>query len=83
MIERLDLCRWLYNYFLGMIKSCRKQPAKSLLKQMIPVLCRHKKDLAKVHSKTRQAVLDQLYHNLSVLSLLKTSGKKVDAVVSG
>jgi putative transposase len=49
MLEHLELCRWLYNYFLGIIKCCIKVPNRRLLQEMIPALCRHKPELEKLH----------------------------------
>ncbi len=61
MLDVLDQCRWLYNYFLGTVKCCREVPKRTLLQEMIPALCRYKPELEDVHSKTRQYVIAQLY----------------------
>lgn len=77
MLEYLELCRWLYNYFLGIVKYCVKVPNRNLLQEMIPALCRHKPELEELHSKTRQYILYQLYSNIRALSKLKKKGRKV------
>ncbi len=73
----LELCRWLYNYFLGIVRCSVKVPNRILLQEMIPALCRYKPELEKLHSKTRQYVLYQLYSNLRALSQMKKKGRKV------
>ena len=77
MSAYLELCRWLYNYFLGIVKCCVKVPNRKLLQEMIPALCRHKLELEQLHSKTRQYILYQLYSNIRALSELKKKGRKV------
>lgn len=80
LLEVLELCRWLYNYFLGIIKCCTKVPSRTLLQEMIPGLCKKHPKLSRVHSKTRQYVLYQLYSNLKSLSGLKRNGRRVGSL---
>ncbi len=80
MLLVLELCRWLYNFFLGMIRCCVKVPKKTWLQEMLPALCRKHPKLNMVHSKTRQYVLYQLYSNLKALSKLKKNGRKVGSL---
>jgi len=77
MLEVLDSCRGLYNYFLGEWKKSDKVPPKYDLQAHIPSLVKKNPALENVHSKTRQYVLWQLYSNLKGLKGLKAKGRKV------
>jgi len=77
MLETLESCRWLYNYFLGEWKKSKKVPPKYDLQAQIPSLVEKHPALKNVYSKTRQYILWQLYSNLRRLSGLKQKGRKV------
>jgi len=77
MLEVLDSCRKLYNYFLRKWKESDKVPPKYDLQAQIPYLVRQWPELENSHSKTRQYVLWQLYSNLRGLRGLKAKGRKV------
>ena len=76
MLSVLEECRWLYNFFLGIVKCCIKMPDSELLQEMIPALCRYRQRLESVHSKTRQYVLYQLYANIRGLAAKKRRGER-------
>ena len=80
MVEVLDSCRGLYNYFLGEWRKSDKVPSKYDLQAQIPSLVKKNPALENVHSKTRQYVLWQLYSNLKGLRGLKTKGRKVGSL---
>ena len=75
LLEALDLCRWLYNYFLAQWKD--KVPSRYELQAQLPKLKKEKTELDKVYSKVLQMVLHQLYSNLKALSEAKKKGRKV------
>lgn len=77
LLETLDLCRLIYNYFLSQWNGKDKIPSRLELQAQLPKLKREKLELNKVHSKVLQMVLYQLYSNLEALSQLKKNGKKV------
>ena len=76
----LEQCRWSYNFYLGLVKTCIRVPDKHLLQELIPALCRRRPELQLVHSKTRQYVLHQLFYNLSVLASKRRNGRKVGSL---
>ena len=77
LLETLDSCRCLYNYFLGEWEGKDKIPSRYELQAKLPRLANENPQYANIHSKTRQYVLFQLYSNLKVLSRLKKKGRKV------
>jgi len=77
LLETLDLCRLIYNYFLSQWDGKAKIPSRLELQAQLPELKREKPELNKVHSKVLQLVLYQLYSNLKALSRLKQNGKRV------
>lgn len=77
MLETLDSCRHLYNYFLGKWQGKEKIPSRFELQAELPKMARENPYYANIHSKTRQFVLLQLYSNLRTLSRLKKNGRKV------
>ena len=77
MLEVLEECRKLYNYFLGEWKKSEEVPLKYDIQAHIPSLVKKYPALENVHSKTRQYVLWQLYSNLRGLRGLKQKGRKV------
>ncbi|MCG2783434.1 MAG: transposase [Candidatus Altiarchaeales archaeon] len=77
MLEVLEECRKLYNYFLEEWKKSEKVPHKYDLQAQIPSLVKKYPALEDVHSKTRQYILWQLYSNLKGLRGLKEKGRKV------
>lgn len=80
LLEVLDQCRWLYNFYLGVVKTCVQAPDKHLLQELLPPLCRRRPELQSLHSKTRQYVLHQLYYNLSVLASKRRNGHNVGSL---
>jgi putative transposase len=77
LLETLDLCRQVYNYFLAQWREKDKVPSRFELQAQLPELKLEKPELNKVHSKVLQMVLHQLYSNLKALSQLKENGKRV------
>jgi len=77
MLEVLEECRKLYNYFLEEWKRSKKVPRKYDLQAQIPSLVKKYPTLENIHSKTRQYILWQLYSNLKGLCGLKKKGRKV------
>jgi len=77
LLETLDLCRLIYNYFLSQWDSKAKIPSRLELQAQLPEVKREKPELNKVHSKVLQMALYHLYSNLKALSRLKKSGKRV------
>jgi len=77
MLETLEICRQVYNYFLSKIKESNKIPSRLELQAELPKLKKEKPELKEVYSKVLQMVLYQLYSNLKALSKLKKNGKKV------
>jgi len=77
LLETLDLCRLIYNYFLSQWDGKAKIPSRLELQAQLPELKREKPGLNKVHSKVLQMVLYQLYSNLKALFRLKRNGKRV------
>ena len=77
LLETLDSCRCLYNYFLGEWEGRDKIPSRYELQAKLPKLAKENPHYANIHSKTRQYVLFRLYSNLKVLSKLKKNGRKV------
>jgi putative transposase len=75
LLETLDLCRLVYNYFLEQWNG--RIPSRLELQAYLPKLKREKPELKRVYSKVLQMVLYQLYSNLRALSQLKRNGKKV------
>ncbi|MCG2782949.1 MAG: transposase [Candidatus Altiarchaeales archaeon] len=80
LLETLESCRCLYNYFLGEWEGKDKIPSRYNLQAELPELARENPYYANIHSKTRQYVLFQLYSNLKALSKLKKNGRKVGRV---
>jgi len=74
MVETLEICRWVYNYFLSRLKENKNR--FELQKELV-VLKKRRPELRKVYSKVLQMVLYQLFSNLKALSKLKRNGKKV------
>ena len=77
LLETLDLCRQVYNYFLEQWNGKSEIPSRLELQAQLPELKLEKPELNKVHSKVLQMVLHQLYSNLKALSQLKEKGKRV------
>jgi len=77
LVETLELCRQIYNYFLAQWNGKEKIPSRFELQVQLPKLKDEKPELSKVYSKVLQMVLHQLYSNLEALSQLKKNGKKV------
>jgi putative transposase len=77
LLETLELCRQIYNYFLAQWNKKGKIPSRYELQAQLPKLKQEKLELNKVHSKVLQMILYQLYSNLKALSQLKKNGKKV------
>jgi putative transposase len=77
LLETLELCRQIYNYFLAQWNGKGKIPSRLELQAQLPKLKREKPELNRVYSKVLQMVLHQLYSNLRALSRLKNNGKKV------
>jgi len=77
LLETLELCRQIYNYFLAQWNGKEKIPSRFELQAQLPKLKKEKPELNKVYAKTLQMVLHQLYSNLEGLSQLKKNGKKV------
>ncbi|MGC8940377.1 MAG: RNA-guided endonuclease InsQ/TnpB family protein [Candidatus Bathyarchaeia archaeon] len=77
LIETLELCRQVYNYFLAQLSGRNKVPSRLELQAQLPKLKKEKPELNGVYSKVLQMVLYQLYSNLRALSQLKRNGKKV------
>jgi len=73
----LNLCKWVYNFFLSKWNESDKIPSCYTLQATLPTLKDENPDLKKVNSKTLQMVLFMLYNNLKVLSKLKKNGKRV------
>jgi len=73
----LNLCAWVYNFFLSKWSETDKIPSRYTLQAMLPTLKEEKSELKEVNSKTLQMVLFKLYSNLKVLSSLKKNGKRV------
>jgi putative transposase len=69
LLETLDSCRLIYNYFLFQWNGKDKIPSRLELQAQLPKLKREKLELNKVHSKVLQMGLYQLYSNLKALSL--------------
>jgi len=80
LLETLESCRCLYNYFLGEWEGKNKIPSRYELQAKLPKLANENPYYANIHSKTRQYVLFQLYSNLKALSKLKKNGRKVGRV---
>ncbi|MCG2782374.1 MAG: transposase [Candidatus Altiarchaeales archaeon] len=80
MLEVLDECRKLYNYFLGEWKKANKVLPHYDLQAQIPSLVREYPALEKVYSTARQYVLWQLYSNLKGLRGLKQRGRKIGSL---
>jgi len=77
LLETLELCRQIYNYFLAQWNGKDKIPSRFELQAQLPRLKRERPELNRVYSKVLQMVLYQLYSNLKALSQLKKNGKKV------
>ena len=77
LLTNLELCRWVYNYFLSQWQKQKKIPSKYELQAQLPKLKSEKPELLNVHSKVLQMVLYQLYSNLKALAKLKKKGRKV------
>jgi len=77
MLETLEICRQVYNYFLSKIKESNKIPSRLELQAELPKLKKEKPELKEVYSKVLQMVLYQLYSNLKSLAKLKKNGTKV------
>ena len=77
LVETLELCRQIYNYFLAQWNGKEKIPSRFELQAQLPRLKDEKPELSKVYSKVLQMVLHQLYSNLKALLQLKKNGKKV------
>lgn len=85
----LDVCRWLYNYFLAQMReprdiaraygwlSFKGVPSRHELQAQLPMLKQAYTFLTIVNSKALQMVLHQLYSNLRALAGLKKKGKRV------
>jgi len=76
LLTNLELCRWIYNYFLSQWQKQKKIPSKYELQAQLPKLKSEKPELLNVHSKVLQMVLYQLYSNLKALAKLKKKRKK-------
>lgn len=77
MLRTLEICRFIYNYFLSRINKIDKVPRRLELQAKFPKLKEEKPELREVYSKVLQMVLYQLYSNLKALARLKKNGKKV------
>jgi len=77
LVETLEICRQVYNYFLSKIRESNKVPSRLKLQAELPKLKKEKPELKEVYSKVLQMVLYQLYSNLKALAKLKRNGKKV------
>lgn len=73
----MEVCRWVYNYFLSVWNSVAKIPSRYDLQATLPQLKNDNPDLKKVNSKILQMVLFMLYNNLKALRELKKKGRKV------
>ena len=77
LLSVLEICRLLYNSFLGIWNDTEEIPSRYKLQAMIPSMKEEKPELKKVNSKTLQMVLFMLYNNVKILSGLKKKGRKV------
>ena len=77
LLETLEICRQIYNYFLSQWNRRGRIPNRFELQSQLPILKKKKPELNKVHSKVLQMVLYQLYSNVKSLSQLKKNGRKV------
>ena len=77
LLSVLEICRLLYNSFLGIWNDSEKIPSRYKLQAMLPAMKDEHDGLKKVNSKTLQMVLFMLYNNLKALRELKKKGRKV------
>ena len=77
LLSVLEICRLLYNSFLGSWNDSEKIPSRYKLQAMLPKMKEEKEGLKKVNAKTLQMVLFMLYNNLKALRELKKKGRKV------
>ena len=77
LLSVLEICRLLYNSFLGIWNDSEKIPSRYKLQAMLPAMKEEKEGLKKVNAKTLQMVLFMLYNNLKALHELKKKGRKV------
>ena len=77
LLSVLEICRLLYNSFLGIWNDSEKIPSRYKLQAMLPAMKEEHEGLEKVNSKTLQMVLFMLYNNLKALRELKKRGRKV------
>lgn len=78
MLDVLGTCRRLYNYFVSESRLAYQEGYRVThdeLSAIIPYLT--KQWQSSIYSKVAQPVVDQYFHNVSVLSALKKKGKKV------